>query len=329
VAVIEKALAKQREERYQSAAEMAEALREVQKRLNDQPAIGATMVETPAETAIPQPGATFVEGRPVVAPVGDASAGANLGAQPDATYVEQSSSAGTPIDAPPGSSPPGGSPQVAAAGPEKNAKKGPNLLLIGGIIGIVLLIVLVAGGALAFSLMGGGGDDTTLVAEGSTVTATEPVGMVDAANTAVPTNTIPPTETSPPTATLPPTETPTPTSSPTPTVPPGIPYVQITNISIEGSYYVVEYETYEYIEELPGMHVHFFYDTVPPEEAGVPGSGPWKLYGGPRPFRGYTTNSRPNGAVMMCALVANPNHSVQPESGTCFPLPDVTPTPDS
>ena len=96
----------------------------------------------------------------------------------------------------------------------------------------------------------------------------------------------------------------------------------ITDITIEGSSYVVEYETFEYIEQLPGMHIHFFFDTVPVEEAGVPGNGPWKLYGGPRPFTGYGPINRPGSATEMCALVANPNHSVQPESGNCFPLPE-------
>ena len=87
--------------------------------------------------------------------------------------------------------------------------------------------------------------------------------------------------------------------------------------------YVVEYETFEFIEELPGVHIHFFFDTVPPKEAGSPGSGPWKLYGGPRPFTGYRQNQRPEDATQLCSLVANPDHSVQPESGTCFNLPDV------
>jgi hypothetical protein len=87
---------------------------------------------------------------------------------------------------------------------------------------------------------------------------------------------------------------------------------------------VVEYETFEYTETLPGMHVHFFFDTVHPPDAGQPGRGPWKIYGGPRPFTGYRTSDRPKNAALMCVLVANPNHSVLlPMSGNCFPLPDV------
>lgn len=121
---------------------------------------------------------------------------------------------------------------------------------------------------------------------------------------------------------LPPTQTPTPTTTPTPTVPPGIPYSRINNIELSNGVYVVEYETFEFTEVVPGMHVHFFFDTVPPEQAGVPGSGPWILYGGPRPFRGYREVDRPAGAEEMCILVANPDHSVQANSGNCYPLPD-------
>lgn len=121
---------------------------------------------------------------------------------------------------------------------------------------------------------------------------------------------------------LPPTQTPTPTATPTPTVPPGIPYARINNIELSGGVYVVDYETFEFTETLPGMHVHFFFDTVPPEQAGVPGSGPWILYGGPRPFQGYRQVDRPAAAEEMCILVANSDHSVQANSGNCYPLPE-------
>lgn len=123
---------------------------------------------------------------------------------------------------------------------------------------------------------------------------------------------------------LPPTETPTPTTTPTPTVPPGIPFSRINNIELENGVYIVEYETFEYTETLPGMHVHFFFDTVPPELAGVgdPNAGPWQVYGGPRPFTLYGEGDRPADAEEMCILVANPDHSVQANSGNCYPLPE-------
>jgi hypothetical protein len=160
-----------------------------------------------------------------------------------------------------------------------------------------------------------------------------------------------PTQTAPAAAVLPPSQTPevaqptaieatptqtatlepsptatlgTPTLPPTPTVPPGIPFVRINGITANAAgNYVVDYETFEYTEQLPGEHVHFFFDAVPPEQAGHPGNGPWYLYGGPRPFEKYRQVDRPDTSGMMCALVANANHSVQPDSGNCAPLPDV------
>jgi hypothetical protein len=124
-----------------------------------------------------------------------------------------------------------------------------------------------------------------------------------------------------PTYTLQPTQTTPPSATPSPTLPTDL-YVTITGISIEGNYYVVDYETYGYQEELPGTHVHFFFDTVPIEQAGYPGSGPWILYGGPRPFTEYRLSDRPAGANQMCARVANPNHSLYHEdSGNCYDLP--------
>jgi actin-like ATPase involved in cell morphogenesis len=105
-------------------------------------------------------------------------------------------------------------------------------------------------------------------------------------------------------------------------VPAGEKFVTIDGITLDGDTYVVDYTTYEYEAELPGQHVHFFFDTVPPEQAGVPGDGPWILYGGPSPFTEYTATDRPNGATQMCALVANPDHSVIAGSGTCVDLPD-------
>jgi hypothetical protein len=83
----------------------------------------------------------------------------------------------------------------------------------------------------------------------------------------------------------------------------------------------VSYTTYGYEPALPGMHIHFFFDTVRPEDAGVPGPGPWYLYGGPNPFTGYTVADRPSGATQMCSLVANPDHSIQLGTGNCVYLP--------
>lgn len=121
------------------------------------------------------------------------------------------------------------------------------------------------------------------------------------------------------------------TTAPRPTVavaaptatfsPPGLPYSRITAISIAANRYSVTFETFGYKPQLPGQHVHFFFDTVHDHDAGVPGAGPWILYGGPSPFTEYTPADRPQGATQMCILVANPDHSVQLNTGNCFKLP--------
>jgi hypothetical protein len=119
---------------------------------------------------------------------------------------------------------------------------------------------------------------------------------------------------------LPPTEIPTDTAVPfTPT--PETPYVVITNISLDGSSYVVDFEMHN---SLDGQHVHMFFNSVPPEQAGSPGSGPWKLTGGAygtSPFRDYGPANRPSNATQMCSLIANSNHTIILNSGNCVDLP--------
>ena len=125
------------------------------------------------------------------------------------------------------------------------------------------------------------------------------------------------------TETLAVTETPTETPPPTATPTPNTPYVVITDIQTTGNLYAVDYEVYNFPEGA-NLHVHIFFDTVPPEQAGSPGAGPWKLtfgaYGDP-PFTQYGIANRPPDATQMCALVANPNHSIQLNSGNCVDLP--------
>ncbi|MFQ5613596.1 MAG: right-handed parallel beta-helix repeat-containing protein [Anaerolineae bacterium] len=96
----------------------------------------------------------------------------------------------------------------------------------------------------------------------------------------------------------------------------------ITNITLNGSTYSVDFQTSGFTPQIPGQHVHFFFNTVPPSEAGVPGSGPWIAYGGASPFTQYGVSDRPSGATQMCILVANSDHSVQANSGNCFDLPN-------
>jgi len=172
-----------------------------------------------------------------------------------------------------------------------------------GVIGLILLV----GGWFAFRNVLFAVPEPTF-----TATATQPA---DTATVPADTHTPTITPTDAPSAT--PTIEPTATS----TLPPL--YVRINEITVnESGFYVVDYETFGYTEQLPGQHIHFFFNTVPVEQAGSPGTGPWKLYGGPRPFEVYRVVDKPAAATQMCALVANPNHSIIPESGNCFDLPE-------
>lgn len=280
VTVINKALAKDPNNRYQTAAQMAAALRNALSAGSSSPK--ATMVED--ATMSKQKGATTVE-KPMVA----------------GTYVES-----TPLPAGRGTMVEGPAPSsvysTPSAPPPPQRKSSMTLPIIAAVI--IALICLVGGGAYAASQLLGGADptETALVIP----TDTQPVVVV------------PPTvEVS---ATLSVTETPA--STPTATIPPG-PYVRINSITIDANNrYVVEYETFEFTETLPGMHIHFFFNTVSIQNAGSPGSGPWALYGGPRPFTGYSVSQRPPNATQMCARVANGNHSLNGlESGNCVDLP--------
>jgi serine/threonine protein kinase len=342
VAVINKSLAKDPNERYQTAAQMAAALRNVLGRIKagistEAPVPpGATTVERPEVTPA-GPGATVVE----TSDMPSASPGATVvessempSAVPGATYVEPiSTPAGTSqrtqMEAPPPRQPTagvsvtgGGGTAIRGTGTgampaprtsavvKRSRLLGLSLPIIAiGAIGVICVLGI---GIFAASRLFSGG-------LGAGPATEEPVAVI--VNTEVPTETATPEMT----ATLAePTETPTETPVPSTPTPEG-PYVVITGISVDSSnYYVVDYEVHNFPDS-PQLHVHMFFDTVPPEQAGSPGSGPWKLtwgaYGDP-PFRQYTVGNRPPNATQMCALVANPNHSVQLNSGNCVDLPE-------
>ncbi len=327
VAVINKALAKNPDDRYQTCAQMAAALRNVLARIKsgksvDAALLGGTMVEdsplagvgkTAFETPLPAGKGTVVETGPKPSvPQGTFVETGPLSTGPRGTMVEDRTLAssgaggggtgryqtGTAVGGT------GSRPIPPAASPSKAPAK-LALPIIGA--GVVLLLCLAAGGVFAASKLFGG--------RGAATTPTSAIPIVAPINTPVE------TPTTMPTVEALPTETPTETAVPSPTEPAG-PYVRIDSITVDSdNRYVVTYETFGYTEQLPGMHVHFFFNTVSPENAGVPGSGPWILYGGPRPFTKYRVSDRPSAATQMCALVANSNHSVQPNSGNCVDLP--------
>jgi serine/threonine protein kinase len=371
VVILNKALAKKRNNRYSSADEMAQDLRRVLAKLEEAEAPDASTVLPAAVTVIepqveeqPAPAATTIseisqpassaaeESRsptqpepppPVIQaePVRTQIEPAVTRPEPVSTHIEvpavQDDSQNTQYDAVGQNFATAYQPVIStgqAAAPAVKTRAAPDAVpaagrklplplpvLVGGGIGALALVVIVV------LLLVSGGGGAAAVGQAPTATETEvvmPVIFDQPTDTPAPTLTftLPPTLVPSATLTLPPTLTPTITLTPTVTVPPGILYVRINSIEVREGRYVVEYETFEYQEVLPGMHVHFFWDTVSQENAGSPGSGPWKLYGGPRPFDQYRVSDRPPNATKMCALVANANHSIQMNSGNCFDLPE-------
>lgn len=306
VAVINKALAKDPNERYQTAAQMAAALRNISTQVSStgvksSPAAtvmdvsplppvspGATMYEAPVSKG------TVVESGPLPTPYGtivERDPYSNAARPGSGTNV-----GGTSIE--------GSAVRSQAPAPSAQQKKSGLVLplVIGGLFGVGCLII----GAIFLV-------SDFLGREPSS--PTEPP-LVLAANTEAPTA----TETSEITEV--PTEIPTETAIPfTPTL--TTPYVVITGIRLDAGVYVVDYDVHNFPDS-SNLHVHMFFNNIPPEQAGSPGSGPWKLtwgsYGDP-PFTQYIVSTRPSNATQMCALVANPNHSIQLSSGNCVDLP--------
>jgi serine/threonine protein kinase len=293
VEILEKCLAKDRNDRYLSAAEMAAELRRALAYIGGQPtSIGLK------DTGKSQPAATVVESQPVSRPT----------SQPRSQPVVQTVVEPAPVTGRP-SQPPPSPPNISTTYPavSKPAASRRYLWAIGA--GVAALVCVGTVFAIGNSILNNARSQPTseptqtLSLASSTSLATQEQPVVALA-----------------TETLAATETPTEAATPTETLPPL--YARINSITVNSSgQYVVDYETFGYTEVLPGMHVHFFFDTVPPEQAGSPGSGPWYLYGGPRPFTGYGESDRPTQATQMCALVANSNHSVIAGSGNCVNLP--------
>ncbi len=118
------------------------------------------------------------------------------------------------------------------------------------------------------------------------------------------------------------TSTPAPTvvqPTATPTLPPQS--AAIAGITTANGRYVVEFTVRGFEPDINDVHVHFFFNTVSPEDAGVPGQGPWIIYDTPSPFTGYAESDRPTGANQMCILVANADHSIRLGTGNCWQLP--------
>jgi len=327
ITVIETALAKNRDQRYASMADFADALRGVLSNLGHIAPAATQADQSPESHQRPAPTAAAWSTSGVPAQPLELGRAVTPPPVPIGTKVVQSGSYGISSGASQGQHQ--SSVQIVAPAAAASAKPRSKILLFSAIAGISIVGVVIVLIVAAFLLREAGGliaspatssvTSASVVALVASPTATQSADSFIAV--AEPSATLTPTAAS----TLPPTATPTITPSPTPTIPVGVVYSRINSIAVNAQgYYVVDYETFEYSEVLPGQHVHFFFNTVIPEQAGMPGTGPWKLYGGPRPFNEYNTSDRPAAATQMCILVANADHSVHMNSGNCFILPDVT-----
>jgi serine/threonine protein kinase len=306
VQILLKAMAKDRNSRYQSASAMAEDLKRLLAALETKTSVNPV-------PAVPSQDQSAVTILPPMAARQNQNAAASTGTTGAPTRIEPARPTPSGQYAAPVSAQYGMPPQE----PEKSKK----WMWVAGIGGFALLFITAAilmGYLLLSNVLGGSANPTATSALVQLLNTEIPV-VVLATATQEPSRTSAPlpTETPvPPTLTLIPSETPPPTA----TYPPL--YVRINAITINSSNsYQVDYETFGYTEVLPGQHVHFFFNSVTPEQAGMPGSGPWILYGGPRPFTGYRVSDRPGNATQMCALVANSNHTIILESGNCLDLP--------
>jgi serine/threonine-protein kinase len=309
IAVINKALAKSKEDRYQTAGELAAALNSYPDQTD--------VIPTPIE-----PDKTTIEDSLPFA----AAAAVTADKIGQATLVEPGI---TPSETTAGSGPPPGDPPAASIPiDEPGSIRIEPIYIIGGAAVLLLLIMgIIFGGPYISSLFSG---DSNQGLPAAVIPLTDEPTETTPVDTQTPTSSptasitpVPPTPTFTPTPSDTPTTTPTPTATATPTVPPGVVFARINNITInDQNRYVVEYETFNFVELIPcNYNVHFYFDTVSQENAGEPGSGPWIAYGGPRPFAGYAVSDRPPGANRMCIIVANSNHTIHLNSGYCVALP--------
>lgn len=303
VNILLKSLEKDRKKRYQSVAELSADLKRALNEIQNSLAASATSFNQPS---VNQPAATIIASASYPAQQQAAHPSAHI-SQPTIIEPQPRNYTNPPLSQSQQYTPPPFSGSTGTL-PKKNNTLLWAFGLGGGMLFFVVMVVIVGLLFMASQLPG--------KPQSAVLATNTPAQISTKQPTAQPTD-VPPTQAPQVTATQ---VYVAPIPEATPTFPTTM-YVKINAITLSGNEYFVQYETFGFTEKLPWTHIHFFFNTVPPDQAGRPGSGPWKIYGGPRPFAGYTLSDKPEGATQMCALVANANHTVIPASGNCFDLP--------
>ena len=282
----------ERSRREAGAGSIATSLGDRAAAVGGEPAIGAATAGAVAGTAL---GAVPPLAPPPASPTG-VSAATAAAAEPLPTSPPLAGPPPTPVG-------PVDAPYPSAPARPTATRRQPRLAIAA--VAAVALIVAVAAGAFAVLSRGG-------------ASAVPSPGASGIAAASAPAES--PASPAPSFASIAPA-TPSATPAPTPTPTPSGQQARILGITVSGGRYVVDYQVFGYKQVLPGKHVHFFFNTVPPTKAGKPGTGPWFVYAGPIPFKGYKTSDRPSQATQMCILFANPDHSVVQGTGNCVDLP--------
>jgi tRNA A-37 threonylcarbamoyl transferase component Bud32 len=202
VEVINKSTAKNREQRYQSTAEMAAALRQVQ--VQPQPAAAAVAQVRP----VPAAEHTFIEAAPQPVPDGTLIEPAGAGEHTD---IEPPSAGGAPPSTP-------AAPFPTSPGQSAYPVRQQGSRLWMGVLALLAVVVLLGGGYFAYQQFFKG-NDPPAAAVLPAASATELAAVVLPAATDTSTPTLPPedTPTNAPAPSATPTETAVPTDTPEPT----------------------------------------------------------------------------------------------------------------
>jgi actin-like ATPase involved in cell morphogenesis len=112
------------------------------------------------------------------------------------------------------------------------------------------------------------------------------------------------------------------------TLPPG-PFVQLDAVDLVDGQYQVTYRVVGFeasTEDPDALHLHFFFDTIEPENAGTNGEPPgdWDLTGNPDTFVTKYGPEDKGSATQMCSAVATFEHEVHlrgTTTGNCVDLP--------